>query len=168
VLLDADMTPKIGDFGSSRINCKCYFGPDAQEGTFPWESPELWLSDEENPRTYQSDIWAFGCVALEVGWSELVHPNAFSFKAQIQMGMTPWDPDHEGNLWRMRNRQLRARGRCPADEHNLSLGQHPILGEVWGLMRRSWRENPVERPTAAELLDEFELLNDQLNEATAG
>jgi serine/threonine protein kinase len=68
VLVDADgKYAKICDFGSASIDCACYAGSAQQDGTVPWDSPELWLFDEEGPRTYRSDIWAFGCVALEVG-----------------------------------------------------------------------------------------------------
>ncbi|KAF8597386.1 kinase-like protein [Ceratobasidium sp. AG-I] len=48
---------KICDFGSSRICCDCYDGPEEQHGTAQWDSPEIW--DDES-RTLSSDIWAFG------------------------------------------------------------------------------------------------------------
>jgi serine/threonine protein kinase len=70
VLVDAEgIIPKTCDFGSSNINCQCYTGPREQEGTIPWGSPELWL--EESPRTPEADIWAFGCIALEVSYKSL-------------------------------------------------------------------------------------------------
>ncbi|KAG9091032.1 hypothetical protein FS749_000116, partial [Ceratobasidium sp. UAMH 11750] len=53
---------KICDFGSSCIACDCYDGPQGQTGTVQWDSPEV---REDIPRSSSSDIWAFGCLALE-------------------------------------------------------------------------------------------------------
>ncbi|KAF8599962.1 kinase-like protein, partial [Ceratobasidium sp. AG-I] len=63
VVNDNGNKAKICDFGSSRICCGCYDGPEDQDGTAQWDSPELWSGES---RTSSSDIWAFGCVALEV------------------------------------------------------------------------------------------------------
>jgi 3-phosphoinositide dependent protein kinase-1 len=64
VVVDNDgRATKICDFGSSLIGCDCYTGPEEQDGTAQWDSPELF---EDNRRTTCSDIWAFGCVVLEV------------------------------------------------------------------------------------------------------
>lgn len=54
---------KICDFGSSHSNCNaCYKGSKNKAGTFQWSSPEVL---EEEPATAKSDVWTFGCVALE-------------------------------------------------------------------------------------------------------
>lgn len=67
MLVDIDKKRvKICDFGSSSIDCTCCNGPKRPTGTTPWDSPELWMDEEEGPRTPKSDMWAFGCVALEV------------------------------------------------------------------------------------------------------
>lgn len=66
ILVDASgEVARICDFSSSVINCSCDGGPKDREGTVLWDSPELWEEDD-NLRTHQSDIWAFGCVMLEV------------------------------------------------------------------------------------------------------
>ncbi|KDN34925.1 hypothetical protein RSAG8_12015, partial [Rhizoctonia solani AG-8 WAC10335] len=142
VLVDGDgKLARICDFGSSSINCKCYSSPDEQEGTTAWESPELWMSEEAPPHTRQSDIWAFGCVALEV-----------------QMGMTPWDPCHEGITLAMQTRQMKAGVGTPANADNLRLEQHPIKQHVWDFMIQCWSADPTQRPTAEGLSSTCETL----------
>lgn len=67
VVVDASgEVAKICDFGSSVINCSCDTGSKDREGSVLWDSPELWQEDD-GTRTHQSDIWALGCVILEVG-----------------------------------------------------------------------------------------------------
>ncbi|QRW25874.1 Tyrosine kinase specific for activated [Rhizoctonia solani] len=107
---------KICYFGSSAIECACYAHPENRPaGTPQWYSPELWIStkedddDIERSRTQQSDIWAFGCVTLEV-----------------QMGMMPWDPFYKGSQHGTMSRQQRAGTGPPATAEGLELGEHPI------------------------------------------
>ncbi|KAG9124118.1 hypothetical protein FRC07_012763 [Ceratobasidium sp. 392] len=139
VVVDADgQLAKICDFGSSIIDCICYDGPKDQEGTVAWDSPELYEEDDVT-RTKQSDIWALGCVALE-----------------IQMGTLPWDPD--GNIDRVMARQLR--GGYPAREEWLELGDDQVLHEVWGLMKECWQSVPSERPAPKDLLLKLETLSE--------
>ncbi|KAG8761413.1 hypothetical protein FRC11_013912 [Ceratobasidium sp. 423] len=145
VLVDGDegkQVARICDFGSSSINCVCYTGPREQEGTVLWDSPELWVpqedSDETPSRTRQSDVWAFGCLALEV-----------------QMGLMPWDPLDERKPWPMKRRQLEAGMGPPAtiSDPKLDLDAHPIKRHVWNLMDLCWNADPQQRPTAADLLN---------------
>ncbi|EUC56138.1 tyrosine kinase catalytic domain protein [Rhizoctonia solani AG-3 Rhs1AP] len=155
VLVDGDLyVARICDFGSARIECACYSGPEEQEGTMAWDSPELWMRNEDTeseeddeeairPRTQKSDVWAFGCVALEV-----------------QMGTTPWDPQHEGNLRKMRMRQFKAGAGHPANESDLELDNSPTMKEVWKLIEQCWRVDPLRRISATELLDACKRLED--------
>ncbi|CAE6457698.1 unnamed protein product [Rhizoctonia solani] len=150
VLIDGNdntQVARICDFGSSSISCACYSGPQEQEGTLPWDSPELWVPGEDDDdddrvpsRTERSDIWAFGCVALE-----------------IQMGLTPWDPFDMRNAEAMKRRQFNAGTGPPAmfSDPNLGLEAHQVKLQVWNLMVKCWGASPQQRPTAAELLKEM-------------
>ncbi|KDN33533.1 hypothetical protein RSAG8_13380, partial [Rhizoctonia solani AG-8 WAC10335] len=152
VLVDGDLhIARICDFGSASVECGCYSGPKVQEGTMAWDSPELWMQDEDaerededfeeeiRPRTQKSDVWAFGCVALEV-----------------QIGTTPWDPMHEGNIRKMQSRQWNAKAGYPANESNLELDRHPTMKEVWKVIKQCWRSDPLQRPNTVELLNSCE------------
>jgi serine/threonine protein kinase len=70
ILVDSGNCARITDFGSSFIEgCGCKAGqPGSYETTFTsqYMSFELWETDGGAPATVMSDIWAFGCVALEV------------------------------------------------------------------------------------------------------
>ncbi|CAE6475017.1 unnamed protein product, partial [Rhizoctonia solani] len=163
VLIDGEgHAARICDFGSSRIECGCYSGPQTQEGTLAWDSPELWYDpltegegDEEDDdddveekvrqRTQMSDVWAFGCVALEV-----------------QMGMAPWDPEREGNLRKMCARQYNAGTGHPVQESALELHCHPIASKVWSMIQDCWKADPSRRPESSKLMTLCELLALQL------
>ncbi|CAE6444287.1 unnamed protein product [Rhizoctonia solani] len=97
-------------------------------------------SDEVPLRTTWSDVWAFGCVALEV-----------------QMDLNPWDPFDTHNPNAMVNRQYNAGAGHPATvaDPNLNLEAHPIKQQVWDLMVQCWDADPQSRPTAAKLLEEI-------------
>ncbi|KAG8790647.1 hypothetical protein FRC12_011401 [Ceratobasidium sp. 428] len=142
VVVDDDgQLAKICDFGSSIIDCICYDGPRNHEGTVAWDSPELYEEDDV-VRTRQSDVWAFGCTALE-----------------IQMGTLPWDP--EGNIDRVMARQLR--GGYPARETWPNLGEDDVLCKVWELMQECWHEVPSKRPTPGDLVPRLEALSERIS-----
>ena len=63
VLVDNNQIPKLCDFGSSRIGYACSHTIECHDGTLQWDSPELF---EDRGRTNESDMWALGCLALEV------------------------------------------------------------------------------------------------------
>ncbi|QRV81489.1 Tyrosine kinase catalytic domain protein [Ceratobasidium sp. AG-Ba] len=155
VLVDVQgIVPKICDFGSSIINCSCYDGPKDQEGSTPWDSPEL--MEEESVRTTESDVWAFGCCLLEV----MCYPGAIIVtlsRLKIQMGLMPWDRD--GNVHRAMSLQLR--GGYPAQEEWLSLGDNRVPHGVWKVMKECWQEDPFERPTLENIINQLEHLGSQ-------
>ncbi|KAF8597374.1 kinase-like protein [Ceratobasidium sp. AG-I] len=123
---------KICDFGSSRIFCKCYDGPENQDGTAQWDSPEIW---DGEPRTAPSDIWAFGCVALEIQFSQ--HP--YDFSAQ-------------------KSQVMQMKGYLPATKRPANLEVHSISNKVWHLMQHCWSTDSETRPDAQTLLTDFEAL----------
>lgn len=69
-MVDDDERAKIIDFGSSFVNdCTCAIGPHDEEKiwhflTYRYASFEIW--DEGVAATTKSDVWAFGCIMLEV------------------------------------------------------------------------------------------------------
>ncbi|QRV95967.1 Tyrosine kinase catalytic domain protein [Ceratobasidium sp. AG-Ba] len=121
--------PKLCDLGSSVIDCGCFGDQVDRKGTTAWESPELWKG-ETYTRTRESDVWAFGCVALEV-----------------QMNTLPWDP--KGNLRKVMNGQIK--GGYPAQEAALNLGDDKALQGVWKMMMGCWQLDRQERPSMASL-----------------
>ncbi|KAG8716341.1 hypothetical protein FRC08_009591 [Ceratobasidium sp. 394] len=128
---DTGNVAKICDFGSSRIECPCHCELENQSGTGPWESPELFEGDA---RTAKSDIWAFGCLALEA-----------------QFGRVPYDANLLVAYKKMRRNQP------PATQASVNL-ETPIPNSVWDTMQRCWEFDPTLRPSAQTILAEFEVL----------
>ncbi|KAJ1305026.1 hypothetical protein OPQ81_000067 [Rhizoctonia solani] len=124
---------KIIDFGSSKLQCWCFTGQNDQPGTMLWDSPELF---EDEPRTPSSDVWAFGCVALEV-----------------QMGLYPYARDTRPEDMDIRRlAMLQAQGDLPATESDLDLENKPISRSVWDIVQKCWELEPCDRPTSSELV----------------
>ncbi|KAG8742751.1 pkb-activating kinase-like protein [Ceratobasidium sp. 414] len=123
---------KISDFGLSRIHHFCVDGPEDESGTARWESPELLV---DNPRkTKQSDIWAFGCIALQVQFGRFPYPaNLFQACRMLMEGLPP----------------------ATADLVDLTL---PLSNAVWIQMQGCWAVEPAGRPGAEALATEFEIM----------
>ncbi|CAE6510926.1 unnamed protein product [Rhizoctonia solani] len=127
---------KIIDFGSSKLQCWCFTGQNDQCGTMLWDSPELF---EDEPRTPSSDVWAFGCLALEV-----------------QMGLYPYAGDSREDMDIRRLVMLQARGDLPANESDLDLENKPISRSVWEVIQRCWEFEPCDRPNSPALVELLE------------
>ncbi|KAG8794986.1 hypothetical protein FRC12_019313 [Ceratobasidium sp. 428] len=139
----------ICDFGSSRIECTCYDGPEDQWGTLQWEAPEI---HEGNPSTTSSDIWAFGCLALEVGTSRAYHLHVeLTCWGQAQFASVPYDPNPIIASGMIMKKEL------PARSESFDL-KHPISSAVWGVMQRCWKPDAATRPSAQTLSEEFEAI----------
>lgn len=69
VLVSDAGVPRICDFGFSGMlaahSASLSLHSSMFGGTFRWMEPQLLTSDSPRPR-YHSDIWAFGCLFLEV------------------------------------------------------------------------------------------------------
>jgi len=68
-LHDDNFTVKIGDFGLATV--KSRWSPTGQQaqqptGSILWMAPEVIKMSEENPYTFQSDVYAFGIVLYEL------------------------------------------------------------------------------------------------------
>jgi len=68
-LHDDNFTVKIGDFGLATVKSRwSSSGQQAQQptGSILWMAPEVIKMSEENPYTFQSDVYAFGIVLYEL------------------------------------------------------------------------------------------------------
>ncbi|KAG8778425.1 hypothetical protein FRC12_024987 [Ceratobasidium sp. 428] len=119
---------KICDFGSSLINCGCYAGPEAetQTGSLPWDSPERCKGGKP---TTQSDIWAFGCIVLEIQMQTPPHRNISHVRVAMRL----------------------LGGILPATETELDLSGQ-VQRAVWDTVQGCWDLEPSKRPSAAALL----------------
>ncbi|KAG9093924.1 hypothetical protein FS749_013475 [Ceratobasidium sp. UAMH 11750] len=132
VVGDKGEIAKICDFGSSCIACDCYDGPRDQPGTVQWDSPEV---REDAPRSSSSDVWAFGCLALEVQFDQF--PYHINDRKAVLMQL---------------------KGFLPATERSVALENNPLSKHVWDIMQKCWELNPLHRPNASGVLTDLEAL----------
>ncbi|CEL63483.1 Serine/threonine-protein kinase HT1 OS=Arabidopsis thaliana GN=HT1 PE=1 SV=1 [Rhizoctonia solani AG-1 IB] len=135
------LVAKITDFGSSRLNCQRCTNTNDQAGTILWDSPEVTL--EESGRTFQSDIWALGCIALEV------QLDAFPYTAGARR-------PNDRHLLKVMARQRR--GDPPAKKTDFNFEGREISENVWVAFQDCWSVDPSERPSAGDLADRLEAL----------
>ncbi|CUA67711.1 hypothetical protein RSOLAG22IIIB_07548 [Rhizoctonia solani] len=132
---------KITDFGSSRLAClDCVSGNLSDpEGTVLWDSPEVGM--EETGRTIWSDIWAAGCVALEV-----------------QLDTFPYTPRFEepGNSHILIAMNRQRNGLPPADIADFNFEAMRTSEAVWIIIQDCWNRVPSQRPGARQLAARLE------------
>jgi len=73
IFLHYDSTVKIGDFGLATVKTRWSGNQQAQQptGSILWMAPEIIRMKEENPYSFQSDVYAFGIVLYELFACEL-------------------------------------------------------------------------------------------------
>ncbi|KAG8942281.1 hypothetical protein FRC03_003397 [Tulasnella sp. 419] len=99
-----------------------------------WLAPELHYPIDQEIRTFETDIWAFGCLTLEV------YTNENPFK-DIQTGSVA---HHLNNP----DERLRLLPGSPGRYF-----QVPADSPMWELCYRCWRRNPSDRPNIRGVLD---------------
>ncbi|KAF8596761.1 kinase-like protein [Ceratobasidium sp. AG-I] len=138
VLIDDRNHARICDFGSAFVDeCDCEAGcPENYQIhlTETYKSPELCMEEPFAP-TIQSDIWAFGCLAL-----------------RAQLGIFPYARQHFPAMRRM------AQGHPPATPGQLESDRNPIAVAVAKIVQECWIREPAKRPGSQAILQ-------QLNEA---
>ncbi|KAK7102114.1 hypothetical protein V1264_020385 [Littorina saxatilis] len=72
-VMTENMTVKIGDFGLATVKTRWSGSHQFQQpsGSILWMAPEVIRMKEQNPYTFQSDVYAFGVVLYELGSTEL-------------------------------------------------------------------------------------------------
>lgn len=96
------------------------------KGSWRWMSPEL-VADENASYSAESDMWAYGCVLLEV-----------------LSGLLPYHDKRNDQAVIM----AVAQGRHPARPHNVAVAE-----DLWQIMLDCWRVDPHERPSVDTVLE---------------
>ncbi|KAG9312363.1 kinase-like domain-containing protein [Chiua virens] len=131
VLLDADYTARLSDFGFASLMGNIPEGlaylqwSTVRPGAIRWTAPEQ-IDSEENPNvTTKSDIYSFGCLAL-----------------QVLSGKIPWSEVRKDAAVVLRLAKAKQPGR-PASRS--------IDDSHWDLIQSCW--SPIEeRPTAEAII----------------
>ncbi|KAF8553450.1 kinase-like protein [Imleria badia] len=146
VLLDADYTARLTDFGYASMvgnipEASAYLQRStARPGALRWMAPEQIESEESFNRTPKSDIYSFGCVALQGGLLDTNTRSMLIF-LQVLSGKQPWSEVREDAAVVLRLAKGYKPGR-PA--------YRAINDSYWNLIQYCW--SPVEQRLTAELI----------------
>ncbi|CAE6490364.1 unnamed protein product [Rhizoctonia solani] len=145
VLVTGEGTAKLCDFGHSRfINT----GPSQAnttdssatfQATTRYMSPELFTEPAARP-SYPSDIWAFGCVALEI-LSKLRPYHVIFSEHRVPAAII--------------------QGRAPSTRPEPPYAAGCLNDSLWAVVKSCWNIDHRSRPTAAILLDRIKVMIQQ-------
>ncbi|XP_034952103.1 raf homolog serine/threonine-protein kinase Raf [Chelonus insularis] len=138
IFLHDDLTVKIGDFGLATAKTRWSGSQQFHQptGSILWMAPEVIRMQEENPYSFQSDVYAFGVVLFELLAGQLPYSN-INNKDQIlfMVGRGYLRPD----LNKLRSDTPKALKRLTEDCIKFSRDDRPIfrqiLANLQGLLR---------------------------------
>ncbi|KAG9104384.1 hypothetical protein FRC07_009809 [Ceratobasidium sp. 392] len=151
VLVTDGGTPKICDFGHSR-----FIEDSAQpvvshlsskfHATTRYMSPELFTDPKSKPTLF-SDIWAYGCVALEI-LSQLRPYHVITNEHRVTLAIKS--------------------GRTPSTKSEYPYAASCLTDTLWNIIKKCWHPHQSSRPTSTSLLHAIDNLieNGQLNLST--
>ena len=146
MLLDADYTARLGDFGYASLvgnipEALTYLQRStARPGALRWIAPEQVDPEETFNRTTKSDIYSFGCVALQ-GSSHYSDSRPMPIPLQVLSGKQPWSEVREDTAVVLRL----AKGHKPGRPECRTLND-----SHWNLIQHCW--SPMEERPAVEVL----------------
>ncbi|KAG6824620.1 hypothetical protein H0H92_006320, partial [Tricholoma furcatifolium] len=156
VLIDGAGRARLSDFGLSAVSDPKILAWTSQSsnaskgGTVRWQAPELFdpKNDDLVKNSPASDVYAWGCVAYEVGFSNSVLA-VLLIIGQLFTGEGPFSGMRDAAvILRVMSGEHPARPR-PSSPPWAEWG---LTEEIWLLMEWSWKMLPAERPASAEVL----------------
>lgn len=127
IIINNSQRACIADFGLSRFSeaTKGAYTTATREGSTRWMAPELMEESEEGTyrRTYESDVYAYGCTCLEIYTKNVPFHRVDEFQAGMKV----------------------LRGLRPARPASIA------EDGLWALVERCWRQDPTERPSISDV-----------------
>ena len=145
MLLDADYTARLGDFGYASLvgnipEALTYLQRStARPGALRWIAPEQ-VDEETFNRTTKSDIYSFGCVALQESSLDS-NSRSILITLQVLSGKQPWSEVRQDSAVVLRL----AKGHTPGRPESRMLDD-----SHWNLIQDCW--SPIEERPAAEAI----------------
>jgi len=118
-------------------------------GTMRWQAPELLSTDIEESESYEynsskaSDIYAFACVCYEIFSGQVPffeNPHDIRVILGVMRGKRPTRPSHDLS---------KTRG---------------FSDEIWDLVQACWAHDPIQRPTAEQVVERIRALPNLKND----
>ena len=150
VLLDADHTARLGDFGYASLvgnipEVLTYLRRStARPGALRWIAPEQ-VDEETFNRTTKSDIYSFGCVALQESSLDS-NSRRILITLQVLSGKEPWSEVRQDSAVVLRL----AKGDKPGRPESRTLNDSD-----WNLIQDCW-SSIEERPTAEAIISSIQ------------
>lgn len=149
IFLHDDMTVKIGDFGLATAKTRWSGSQQFHQptGSILWMAPEVIRMQEENPYSFQSDVYAFGIVSFEILAGQLPYSN-INNKDQIlfMVGRGYLRPD----LNKLRSDTPKALKRLTEDCIKFSRDDRPIFRQILASLEALIRSLPKITRSASE------------------
>ncbi|KAG7100229.1 hypothetical protein E1B28_002003 [Marasmius oreades] len=128
ILIDDKFHPRLTDFGLTVFQDVEHNTTDFG-GTLRWMAPELFFGEKANHRTFASDIYAFGCVCVE-----------------LYTGKPPFAEEASHDLHVLTKVCGGERPRRPSD----------MPDKLWALVVKCWNHRSELRPSSEEVSREVE------------
>ncbi|KZC11492.1 Serine/threonine-protein kinase A-Raf [Dufourea novaeangliae] len=149
IFLHDDLTVKIGDFGLATAKTRWSGSQQFHQptGSILWMAPEVIRMQEENPYSFQSDVYAFGVVLFELLASQLPYSH-INNKDQIlfMVGRGNLRPD----LNKLRSDTPKALKRLTEDCIKFSREERPIFRQILASLEGLSRGLPKITRSASE------------------
>ena len=147
VLIDGDYTARLADFGYSSLvgnipEALAYLQRStARPGALRWIAPEQLNLQKTFKQTTKTDIYSFGCVALQ-GSSPDSDTRSVLISLQVLSGKQPWSEFRRDSAVVLRL----------ADGHKPGRPESRTLNDLhWNLIQHCWSPTE-ERPTAEAMI----------------
>jgi B-Raf proto-oncogene serine/threonine-protein kinase len=160
IFLHDDLTVKIGDFGLATAKTRWSGSLQFHQptGSILWMAPEVIRMQEENPYSFQSDVYAFGVVLFELLAGQLPYSHVNN-KDQIlfMVGRGYLHPD----LNKLRSDSPKALRRLTEDCIKFSREERPIFRQILVSLESLLRGLPkITRSTSEPNLNRTQLQSD--------
>lgn len=144
-----DLTVKIGDFGLATAKARWSGEKQANQptGSILWMAPEVIRMEEQNPYSFQSDVYAFGIVMYEL-LSEQLPYNHINNKDQIlfMVGRGLLRPD----ITKVRSDCPQALKRLAEDCIKFNRDERPLFRLILNMLENMLRTLPKIHRSASE------------------
>lgn len=159
IFLHDDLTVKIGDFGLATAKTRWSGSQQFHQptGSILWMAPEVIRMQEENPYSFQSDVYAFGVVLFELLSGQLPYSHVNN-KDQIlfMVGRGNLRPD----LNKLRSDAPKALKRLTEDCIKFSRDERPIFRQILANLEGLSRLPKITRSASEPNLNRTQLNSD--------
>uniref|UniRef100_A0A182QWW8 non-specific serine/threonine protein kinase n=1 Tax=Anopheles farauti TaxID=69004 RepID=A0A182QWW8_9DIPT len=149
IFLHDDFSVKIGDFGLATAKVRWSGSQQSNQptGSILWMAPEVIRMKDQNPYSFQSDVYAFGIVLYEMFTEQLPY-NHINNKDQIlfMVGCGKLRPD----LTKVRTDCPQALKRCVEDCIKFNRDERPLFRLLLNMLENMLRTMPKFHRSASE------------------